>query len=139
MNPEMKRRLEAIEDARGSNADKRGVLFIRLKGETDMQCDQRIARWYAGEEVEGQDRVYPGNTGILQIWKSVGPVLDAAGNRQMVKRLDIVNSSVGSLPSSIIGGSFTTSTTTPRTRPPKPSFSLYKETVVRSCENKFLS
>jgi hypothetical protein len=57
MNPDMNRRLKAIEEVLGNNADKGGVVFRPLSGETDEQYDQRIARWYAGDEVEGQDKV----------------------------------------------------------------------------------
>ena len=37
-----------------------GVVFIPLKGETDQEMDDRIARWRSGEKVEGQDKVYTG-------------------------------------------------------------------------------
>lgn len=45
----------------------------------------------------GKNKVYPANTGILQIWKSVGPV-DSNGDRAMVLMVNKVNVPVGPLP-----------------------------------------
>lgn len=60
MNPRLKKRLDVIEQRFAPDEDKCGVLFSPLKGETDQEYDARIARWYAGEKVEGQDKMYTG-------------------------------------------------------------------------------
>ena len=41
--------------------DKNGAVFYPLEGETDEDYDNRVARWKAGEKVEGQDRLCTGN------------------------------------------------------------------------------
>lgn len=45
----------------------------------------------------GKDQLYKGNKGILQIWKAEGPV-DGFGNRQMVLKVNKVNTPVGLVP-----------------------------------------
>ena len=75
MKPDMKKRLEAIEDRLASH-DKSGVVFLPLKGETEEEMDDRIARWYAGEKVAGQERIYSGNgypAVRIRFVKSVNP------------------------------------------------------------------
>ena len=68
MNKEMRRRLEKIEAKFCPNEDKSGVVFIPLKGESDSEYDERIERWYAGEEVEGQKKVYVGgNQRVMKV------------------------------------------------------------------------
>jgi hypothetical protein len=54
----MRKRLDAIETR--FNPVQSGVVFFPLQGETDEEMDKRIAKWYAGEKVEGQDKVYTG-------------------------------------------------------------------------------
>lgn len=44
-----------------------------------------------------KNQTYPGNKGILQVWKAGGPV-DADGNRKMALQLDKVDSPVGLVP-----------------------------------------
>jgi hypothetical protein len=44
-----------------------------------------------------RDQLYQGNKGILQIWKAEGAV-DSDGNRQMVLKIDKVNTPVGLVP-----------------------------------------
>ncbi len=65
MNPRMKKRLDAIDLALAPNEDRNGVMFIPLKGETEEEMDERMARWYAGEKVEGQDKLYTGREWVV--------------------------------------------------------------------------
>ena len=60
MNREMRRRLEKMEKKFCPDENKCGIVFHPLKGESDSEYDERVARWYAGEEVEGQKRPYTG-------------------------------------------------------------------------------
>jgi hypothetical protein len=71
MNPRTKKRLDAIEDKLSPDTDKSGVVFIPLKGETGQEMDQRMARWYAGEKVEGQDKMYTGREFVVMRIKYV--------------------------------------------------------------------
>lgn len=55
----------------------------------------------AAERIAGaHDQLYQGNKGILQVWKSEGPV-DANGNRKMVNVVDKVNTPVGLVPGTV--------------------------------------
>jgi hypothetical protein len=45
----------------------------------------------------GKNQTYEGNKGVLQLWKSDGPV-DQSGNRQMVLKVDKVDTPVGLVP-----------------------------------------
>ncbi len=65
MNPDMRKRLENIELRLGSNEDKSGVVFIQFKNETREDMKSRIDRWYAGEKVEGQEKIYAGGTPMI--------------------------------------------------------------------------
>ena len=68
MNPQMRKRLDSIEGRFAPNADKCGVVFTPLKGESDQEYDARIGRWFAGEKVEGQERMYTGReVGVLRV------------------------------------------------------------------------
>jgi len=68
MNPDMRKRLEKIEDKWCPDKSKSGVVFIPLKNETDDEYDRRVERWYAGEKVDGQDKLYTGNeVGVMRI------------------------------------------------------------------------
>ncbi len=51
----------------------------------------------------------PASTGIYEVWKSEGPVIGAPGDplyRNMVKRVSLVNESVGSLPGNWADGGY---------------------------------
>jgi hypothetical protein len=61
----MRKRLEQIEDKFRPDDNKSGVVFLPLDGETREQMDSRIERWYAGEKVEGQDRLYTGREPLV--------------------------------------------------------------------------
>jgi hypothetical protein len=63
----MRKRLIAIEDRLSPDESKSGVVFFPLKGETDQEYDDRVARWYAGEMVVGQDRLYTGKEVVGRI------------------------------------------------------------------------
>ncbi len=65
MNREMRRRLEKMEEKLCPDESKNGIVFVPLKGESDSEYDERVARWYAGEEVEGQKRPYAGPNQIV--------------------------------------------------------------------------
>ena len=74
MNPRMRKRLDAIENR--FTPARNGVVFIPLKGETDQEMDSRIQRWYSGEKVEGQTKMYTGNefgVGRIKIVSSKRP------------------------------------------------------------------
>lgn len=43
------------------------------------------------------DKLYKGNKGILQVWKAEGPS-DGRGNRDMVRKINLVNTPVGNVP-----------------------------------------
>ena len=60
MNRELRRRLEKVEEKFCPDESKCGIVFYPLEGESDSEYDERVARWYAGEEVEGQERPYTG-------------------------------------------------------------------------------
>lgn len=47
---------------------------------------------------DAKDKLYKANKGILQVWKAEGSVVDNAGNRQMVIKIDKVNTPVGLVP-----------------------------------------
>lgn len=51
-----------------------------------------------------KNRLYRANKGILQIWKSKGPVL-ASGDREMVRKFSILNKPVGQVPGTVQGKS----------------------------------
>ena len=61
MNPQLRKRLEKIEIDLHPNQNMNVVVFSPLNGESDAEYDRRVERWYAGEKVEGQDRLYTGN------------------------------------------------------------------------------
>ena len=44
-----------------------------------------------------KNQLYQGNEGILQVWKAEGPI-DLGGNREMVLKVDKVNTPVGLVP-----------------------------------------
>lgn len=52
-----------------------------------------------------QDKLFKGNKGILQVWKSVGPVLDGDNNRAMVNKISKVNTPIGLVPGATQGKS----------------------------------
>ena len=58
MNADMKRRLDRIADKLSTSNDKSGIVFIPLEGESECQYGERIQRWYAGEKVDGQEKLY---------------------------------------------------------------------------------
>jgi hypothetical protein len=58
MNPRIKKRLDTIEDKFRPVTDKSCVVFMPLPGESESEYDERIQRWYAGERVEGQEKLY---------------------------------------------------------------------------------
>ncbi len=68
MNREMRRRLEKMEDKFCPDESKFAIVFVPLKGESDSEYDERVERWYAGEEVEGQKKVYVGgNQRVMKV------------------------------------------------------------------------
>lgn len=50
-----------------------------------------------------KDLLFEGDRGILQVWKSEGPVLDAANNRKMVNKINKVNTPIGLVPGTTQG------------------------------------
>ncbi len=60
MNPSLMKRLEKIEEQWTPDEDKSGIVFIQLKNETREDMEFRIDRWYGGEKVEGQEKIYIG-------------------------------------------------------------------------------
>ena len=68
MNPQLRKRLGKIEEGIYPNQNMNGVVFLPLNGESDAEYDRRVERWYAGEKVEGQDRLYTGNeVGVMRV------------------------------------------------------------------------
>ena len=67
MNTDFRKRLDKIESTFIPREDENGVVFIPLKGESNEDCADRIARWQAGEVVEGQERVYTGRARTMRI------------------------------------------------------------------------
>jgi len=65
MNRAMRRRLEKMEDKFCPDESKFAIVFVPLKDESNSEYDERVARWYAGEEVEGQKRPYAGPNQIV--------------------------------------------------------------------------
>ncbi len=52
---------------------KNGVMFLPLKDESDEDYDNRVARWMAGETVEGMDREYTGREYPIIVVRFVAP------------------------------------------------------------------
>ena len=71
MRPNWRRRLEKV--AATLNPHTPGVMFIQHEGETDQELEQRVARWEAGEQVEGMDQPYTGRESCVWIIKAVKP------------------------------------------------------------------
>lgn len=69
MKPEWRRRLSKVEGSMAT--DKNGIVFYPLEGESDEDYDDRVARWKAGERVEGMDRVYTGKEPTIGVVKYV--------------------------------------------------------------------
>ena len=67
MNTDFRKRLDKIESTFIPRKDESGVVFIPLKGESNEECGERLARWKAGEVVEGQERVYTGRERTMRI------------------------------------------------------------------------
>ncbi len=61
MQARLWKRLDNVKASFCPNESKNGIVFIPLNGESDQECDARIARWKAGERVEGMDREYTGS------------------------------------------------------------------------------
>ena len=55
MQPKFWKRLDGVEQSLQPDEDKSGVVIFPLKGESDEEYSDRIAKWKAGEEVEGID------------------------------------------------------------------------------------
>ncbi len=74
MNPRTRKRLDAIESRLSPDENLSGVVFVQLKGETNDEMRARMARWYAGEKVEGQERTYTGQwVGVVEYVKAKCP------------------------------------------------------------------
>ena len=65
MNPSLMKRLEKIEEQWTPDEDKSGVVFFQLKTETREEMRSRIDRWYAGDKVEGQKKIYTGGNPMI--------------------------------------------------------------------------
>lgn len=74
MTPGMRKRLERIEESFVPDERKNGVVFIPLKGESTEECADRMARWRAGEIVEGIDRRYTGREPVIGVVRFVREV-----------------------------------------------------------------
>ena len=51
--------------------DKNGIVFYPLQDESDEDYDDRVARWKAGEKVQGMDRMCTGNEPHILVVKFV--------------------------------------------------------------------
>ena len=69
MKQEMLKRLDDIENS--LTTDKNGILFFQSVDESDDECADRIARWKAGEKVEGQNRQYAGKDQMIMVIKFI--------------------------------------------------------------------
>ena len=77
MNPRLKKRLDAVENRLMPDPNLSGTFFIQEVGESDEEVRERIARWRAGEKVEGQDRPYTGQmVGVIKLVEAKNPFLD---------------------------------------------------------------
>ena len=65
MDRKTKKRIEKLEGE--FNAGPGRIVFIQLTNESPKEYDERIARWYAGEEVIGQDEPYTGNESVVKV------------------------------------------------------------------------
>ena len=83
MRPNLWKRLNRVEDSFCPNESKNGVVFIPLKDETNEDCEARIARWKAGQKVDGMDREYTGSE-MIGVVRYVGS--QAHQNVRTVKR-----------------------------------------------------
>ena len=68
MNPNWRKRLDKVAASVMPHTD--GVMFFQLDGESEDEMEQRVARWEAGEKVEGLDREYTGRE--QSIWLVLG-------------------------------------------------------------------
>ena len=71
MKPHWRKRLDKV--ASSINPHTKGVMFIQHENESDAELDQRVARWEAGEKVEGVDQSYTGRESCVWIFKPVKP------------------------------------------------------------------
>jgi hypothetical protein len=81
--------LGPVDDDRGMWTD----FVIRFRENPFSVDTNPAARGIPG----ARNQLYPGNRGILQVWKAEGPV-DQEGNRRMALRVDRVNQPVGLVP-----------------------------------------
>ena len=71
MRPNWRKRLDRV--AASMTPHTPGVVFCSLEGESIYELEQRVARWTAGEMVEGMDREYTGRESSVWIVQSVTP------------------------------------------------------------------
>jgi len=71
MNLNWRKRLDKV--AASVTQSTSGVMFFQLDGESEEDMDQRVARWKAGDTVEGMDCEYTGRESSIWLIKPVKP------------------------------------------------------------------
>lgn len=71
METRMWKRLDEIEKSFSPHHNCAG--FIQRNGESDAECEERIARWKAGEGVDDNGRQYTGREPQILVVKFVDP------------------------------------------------------------------
>ncbi len=71
MKPNWQKRLDKVAVSMMPHTD--GVIIISLEGESGDEFQQRVARWQAGEQVEGVDQSYTGRECSVWVIECVDP------------------------------------------------------------------
>ena len=71
MKPDWRKRLDKV--ANSLTPQSSGVMFFPLDGESHEEVLERVARWKAGEKVEGVDQPYTGRESCVWIVQLVEP------------------------------------------------------------------
>ncbi len=69
MKPDLWKRLDKVAASMSPHTP--GVVFYSLEDESDQEIEERVARWKAGEMVEGMGQPYTGREQSVWLVKAV--------------------------------------------------------------------